>query len=217
MKFNSILSVLTPKDGKFFPLLEETAEVLDRSATLLEELFSSNNDKEKIKDLCKAVKSEETNGDKVTGRIYKELNDTFITPFDREDISALADEMDDAIDAINRSAQKVLLFSPESLPPDVLQLARIIRKGTAEVLAAVRKLTEVKKSSEQVIAHVKKIKQLEEEADGVYEEGTSRLFKSEMRTLELMKLKEIIQELEKSANKINNVGKILKTIIVKYA
>jgi uncharacterized protein Yka (UPF0111/DUF47 family) len=64
---------------------------------------------------------------------------------------------------------------------------------------------------------VKKIKQLEEEADGVYEEGTSGLFKSEMRTLELMKLKEIIQELEKSANKINNVGKVLKTIIVKYA
>jgi uncharacterized protein Yka (UPF0111/DUF47 family) len=58
---------------------------------------------------------------------------------------------------------------------------------------------------------------LEEEADGVYEKGTTGLFQSEMRTLEMMKLKEIIQELEKSANRINSVGKILKTIIVKYA
>jgi predicted phosphate transport protein (TIGR00153 family) len=217
MKFNSILSIFTPKDGKFFPLLKETSDILDKSATLLEELFSSDNDKDRMKDLCKAIKAEETKGDKVTGLIYKELNDTFITPFDREDISALADEMDDAIDAINRSAQKVMLFSPEILPPATAQLAQIIRKGTVEIRAAAHKLTEVKKSSEQVIAHVKKIKQLEEEADSVYEKGTSRLFKSEMRTLELMKLKEIIQELEKSANKINNVGKILKTIIVKYA
>jgi predicted phosphate transport protein (TIGR00153 family) len=217
MKFNSILSVFTPKDGKFFPLLEETADILDKSATLLEELFSSGNEKNRVRDLGKAIKSEETKGDKVTGLIFKELNDTFLTPFDREDISALADEMDDAIDVINRAAQKVLLFSPETLPPATTQLAGIIKKGTAEVQSAVHKLNQVKKSSEQVNTHVKKIKELEEEADGVYEKGTSGLFKSEMRTLELMKLKEIIQELEKAANKINNVGKVLKTIIVKYA
>jgi predicted phosphate transport protein (TIGR00153 family) len=217
MKFNSVLSVFTPKDGKFFPLLEETADILDKSATLLEELFSSDNDRDRVKELCKAVKFEESKGDKVTGYIYKELNDTFLTPFDREDISALADGMDDAIDAINRAAQKVLLFSPETLPPATTQLAQIIKKGAAEVQAGVYKLNEVKKSSQQVKTHVKRIKELEEEADGVYEKGTSGLFKSEMRTLELMKLKEIIQELEKSANKINNVGKVMKTIIVKYA
>ncbi|GHT61221.1 hypothetical protein AGMMS50239_11690 [Bacteroidia bacterium] len=217
MKFNSILSVFTPKDGKFFPLLEETADILDQSAVLLEELFSLDNYKDRVKDLCRAIKLEETKGDKVTGLIYKELNDTFLTPFDREDISALADEMDDAIDVINRAAQKVMLFSPETLPPATTQLAQIIRKGAAEVQIAAHILNQVKKSGEQVNGHVKKIKQLEEEADGVYEKGTSGLFKSEMRTLELMKLKEIIQELEKCANKINNVGKVLKTIIVKYA
>jgi predicted phosphate transport protein (TIGR00153 family) len=217
MKFNSILSVFTPKDGKFFPLLEDTADILYKSATLLEELFSLDNDRDRIKELGRAIKFEETEGDKVTGLIYKELNDTFITPFDREDISALADEMDDAIDVINRAAQKVLLFSPETLPPATTQLSQIIKKGTIEVQSAVHKLHAVKTSSEQVAMHVKQIKKLEEEADGVYEKGTSGLFKSEMRTLELMKLKEIIQELEKSANKVNNVGKILKTIIVKYA
>ena len=218
MNFNSIVSLFTPKDRKFFPLLKEAADILDKAATLLEELFSSdNNDENRVMDLCKAIKHEETEGDKVNAHIYKELNETFLTPLDREDISALADEMDDAIDAINRAAQKVLLFSPETLPPATTQLAQIIKQGAKEVQAAAYKLNEVKNSGGQVKSHVKRIKQLEEEADGIYERGTSALFKSEMRTLELIKSKEIIQELEKSANKINTVGKVFKTIIVKYA
>ena len=218
MTFNSIVSIFTPKDRKFFPLLKDAADILNNAGTLLEELFSlDNNDKDRVMDLCKAIKHEETEGDKVNARIYKELNETFLTPLDREDISALADEMDDVIDVINRAAQKVLLFSPEALPLATKQLAQIIKKGAIEIQAAASKLSEVKKSSGQVKEHVKKIKQLEEEADVIYESGTSALFKSEMRTLELMKSKEIIQELEKSANKINSVGKILKTIIVKYA
>jgi predicted phosphate transport protein (TIGR00153 family) len=216
MKINSILSIFAPKDVKFFPLLEETATVLVLAATLLDELFSSD-DKEKIKELCKQIKVEEVKGDKVTGRIFKALNDTFITPFDREDIGTLTDEMDDIIDVINRAAQKVLLFSPQTLPPATAQLAGIIKKGAIEIQSAVGELSNVKKSDKVIRLHIKEIKRLEEEADVVYEKGTSSLFQSDIRTVELIKLKEIIQELEKSANKINNVGKVLKTIIVKYA
>jgi predicted phosphate transport protein (TIGR00153 family) len=216
MKINSILSIFAPKDVKFFPLLEETAGVLVQAGTLLEELFSSDN-KEKIKELCKLIKTEEIKGDKVTGRIFKALNETFVTPFDREDISTLTDEMDDVIDVINRAAQKVLLFSPQMLPLATTQLAEIIQKGTIEIQAAVGELSNVKKSDKLIRSHIKEIKRLEEEADVVYEKGTSSLFQSNIRPVELIKLKEIIQELEKSANKINSVGKVLKTIIVKYA
>ena len=216
MKINSILSIFAPKDVKFFPLLVATADILDKSASLLQELFSST-DKERIKELCRLIKVEETNGDKVTGKIFKALNETFITPFDREDITALTDEMDDVIDVINRTAQKVLLFSPETLPPVTAEMAAVVKKGTIEIKAAVGELSNVRKCDKLIRAHTKEIKRLEEEADAIYEKGTSGLFKSDIRTIELIKLKEIIQELEKSANKINNVGKILKTIIVKYA
>jgi predicted phosphate transport protein (TIGR00153 family) len=216
MKINSNLSIFAPKDVKFFPLLEETAVILVKAATLLDELFSSE-DKEKIKELCRQIKVEETTGDKVTGKIFKALNETFVTPFDREDISELTDEMDDVIDVINRAAQKVLLFSPQTLPPATAQLAGIIKKGALEIQAAVGELSNVKKSDKLIRSHTKEIKRLEEEADVVYEKGTSSLFQSDIRTVELIKLKEIIQELEKSANKINNVGKVIKTIIVKYA
>ncbi len=120
-------------------------------------------------------------------------------------------------DAINRSAHKVLLYTPETLPTSTRQMTEIIKKGTAEVLLAVKGLTNLKKSDKSVRKHAEVIKSLEEQADGVYEKGIIELFKGDMRTIELIKLKEIIQELEKSVNKINSVGKVLKTIIVKYA
>jgi len=216
MKINSILSVFAPKDGKIIPLLIETSDILDKAAELLKELFESA-DKERINELCRLIKMEEINGDKVTGKIFKTLNETFITPFDREDITALTDAMDDVIDVINRVSQKVILFSPETLPPATSAMVIVIKKGTFEIKSAVNELSNLRNSDKQIRAHTKEIKHLEEEADRIYEKGTSSLFKSDIRTLELMKLKEIIQELEKVANKMNNVGKILKTIIVKYA
>jgi len=216
MKINSILSVFSPKDVKFFPLMAELAEIMDKSAALLQELFSST-DPEKIQELCRAIKLEESNGDKATGKMFKALNDTFITPFDREDMTELTDTMDDVIDVINRVARKVMLFSPEILPPATLEMAIIIKKGTEEIKSAIEQLTVLKKSDNQIRKHLKEIKSLEEEADRVYEKGTSNLFKSDIRTVELIKLKEIIQEMEKGANRINSVGKIIKTILVKYA
>jgi predicted phosphate transport protein (TIGR00153 family) len=216
MKINNILSIFAPKDVKFFPLLSETADILDQAAVLLVDLFSPENNAKKV-EIGKLIKEEEVKGDKVTARIFKALNETFITPFDREDISALADAMDDTIDAINRSAHKVSLFMPETLPESTLQLAKIIKEGATEIKLAIEELSRLKTSDQHIKAHTKKIKQLEEAADAVYEKGTSSLFQSDIKTVELIKLKEIIQELEKSANKMNSVGKIIKTVIVKYA
>jgi len=216
MKINSILSFFTPKDVKFVPMLMEIAEIIDKSATLLEELFTSD-DPEQIKELSRLIKLEETNGDKSTGKMFKSLNETFITPFDREDITALTDGMDDVIDVINRVAHKVILFSPETLPPATLEMSKVIKKGTTAIKAAVAELNNIRKSDGQIRIHIKEIKHLEEEADRIYEKGTSDLFRSNIRPEELIKLKEIIQEMEKAANRMNSVGKILKTIIVKYA
>jgi len=216
MNINNILNIFAPKDVKFIPLLREIAETADRAAELLNKLFALKNQKQ-IAELSKSIKSEETNGDKATIEIFKLLNETFITPFDREDITMLTDALDDVIDIINRVAHKIVLFSPETLPPATLEMTEVIKKGTTEIKYAVNELTNIRKSNEQIKAYTKEIKHLEEEADRIYEKGTSSLFKSDMRTIELIKLKEIIQELEKAANRINSVGKILKTMIVKYA
>jgi len=216
MKVNTLLSFFTPKDVKFFPLLKETASILVQASSHLQELFELT-EKEKRKELCALIKAEEVKGDKVTGAILKALNATFITPFDREDINALADKMDDVIDAINRASQKVLLYSPDNLPDSMRLLTIIIEKGTIEIQEAIDELTRIKHSDRKLRTHYKEIKRLEEEADAVYENGIMTLFKEETNAVELIKLKEIIQELEKTANIINDTGKVLKTIFVKYA
>jgi len=216
MKANTLLSIFTPKDVKFFPLLQETATILVQASSHLQELFELT-EQEKRKELCALIKIEETKGDKVTGAILKALNETFITPFDREDINELTDEMDDVIDTINRASQKVLLYSPDNLPDSTRMLANIINKGTIEIQGAINELSRLKHTDQRLRTHYKEIKRLEEEADTIYENGIMTLFKEETNSVELIKLKEIIQELEKTANKINRTGKVLKTIFVKYA
>ncbi|MDR1699220.1 MAG: DUF47 family protein [Prevotellaceae bacterium] len=216
MKVNTILSLFAPSDMKFFPLLAESAELVNKTSGILYELISTT-DKEQIKELSRQIKLEETNGDKVTAQIFKALNATFITPLDREDITALTDEMDDVIDNINRVSQKMVLFFPETLPPAALEMAEVLKKGGAEVQSAVIELAKLKKSDKRIRPHIKEIKRLEEEADSIYEKGISDLFQSTINPVELIKLKDILQDLEKTANKINTVGKVLNTIVVKYA
>lgn len=215
MKLNSILSIFTPKDNRFLPLLKDTATTLVDSAKLLEQFFAAP--AEQWKELSTHIKAKEVQGDRITGDVFKSLNETFITPFDREDIHELTDGMDDVIDAINRSAQKVLLYAPKQLPEYNRQMATLIRKGTEGIQNAVNELVVVRRNDKKIRQYCKEIKHIEEQADVVYEEGITNLFRGEFDAIELVKLKEIIQELEKAANKINSVGKVIKTIIVKYA
>jgi predicted phosphate transport protein (TIGR00153 family) len=216
MKINSILSIFAPKDMQFHSMLSEIAEIAVNSAVMLRELLESTDNKH-INEMCLLIKAEETKGDNVTRKIFKALNETFITPFDREDISALTDTIDDVIDIINRVAQKVFLFSPETLPPATLEMAVVINNGVVEMKKAINELSNLKKTDKKIREYIKEIKSFEEEADRIYEKGTSELFRSDIRTIEIIKLKEIINEMEKAANRMNSVGKILKTIVVKYA
>jgi predicted phosphate transport protein (TIGR00153 family) len=216
MNINNIFSVLSPKDTTFLPLLKELSETMVKTSSLLNDLFA-NTEREQRTELCKLIKAEEIKGDKISAKILKALNNTFITPFDREDINALADKIEEIIDVLNRIAHKVLLYNPDHFPGHAIQMTEIIRKGTTEVQGAVEGLDHLKKSDAVFRKHYKEIKALEEEADIVYERGIMDLFKNEKDVVELFKLKEIIQELEKGANKVNVAGKILKQIFVKYA
>ncbi|MPM16746.1 hypothetical protein SDC9_63128 [bioreactor metagenome] len=216
MKINTLLSIFAPKDVKFFPMLEETAALLSQSSAYLQELFSCE-DKAHREELCKLIKAEEVKGDKVTGNIIHELNNTFITPFDREDVHALADVMDDVLDVINRCAQKVQLYQPQRFPSHTVTLVEVIKKGSDELQSAVNELSNIKKTDLRLRAHCKEIKKLEEAADTVYEEAITYLFSQETNAVELIKLKEIIQELEKAVNKINSAAKVITSILVKYA
>jgi hypothetical protein len=197
-------------------MLTETATLAVNASDLLMHLLRAE-DEEKKADLIQQIKEVELQGDKISGKIFKKLEQTFITPFDREDIHAITSEMEDVIDAANKCSQKISLYTPEMLPEGAKRLSEIINEEAKELLEAIIALKNLKKNSIPIKEHCKAIKKLEEDADTEYQNAIIHIFRSNISTIEVVKIKEIIQELEKTANRIYSCAKILKIIIVKYS
>lgn len=150
-------------------------------------------------------------------KIFDELNSTFITPFDREDIHHLADRLDDVTDFINSCAKRIVLYNPKEMPKDAIELALLIKEGAICIGKAVDELDVLKKNSKKIKEYCKELHSIENKADDVYENFLINLFQNQKDAVEIIKLKEIMNELEKATDAAEYVGKIIKTIIVKYA
>ena len=213
---NSFLNRLTPKEPKFFPLLQGLAEIILKVSDLLIECIESNNP-EMAMEYYKKIKELERDGDKLSNRIFEELNSTFITPFDREDIHHLAGKLDDVTDEINSCAKRIAFYKPKSLPEDALVLAKMIKEGAVFIAKAVDELDVLKKSPAKIKEYCNELHLMENRADDAYQQFIIKLFEEEKDGIEIIKLKEIVYELEKTTDVEEHVGKIIKTIIVKYA
>lgn len=213
---NSFFSKFTPKEPKFFPILKEMADVILVASDLIIECVQ-NNDHEAAIEFYKKIKEQERIGDALSARIFDELNSTFITPFDREDIHHLADRLDDVTDFINSCAKKIVLYKPKKMPENAGELALLIKDGAICIGKAVDELNVLKKSSKKVKEYCVELHDIENKADDVYEHFLIELFDKEKDGIEIIKLKEIMYELEKATDAAEYVGKIIKTIIVKYA
>jgi len=216
MAINSIFSFLTPKETKFFPLLNEMSDKLVEASLLLNKLVQSS-DREKSKELYKQIKGVETSGDELINKIFGELNDTFITPFDREDIHNLCERLDDVLDLINSSGKRIIIYNPKHIPEKTIQMSNLIIKGSEAVKIAVNELHSITKKPFYALDQINHLHGVEHEADDVYEHFVMELFENEIDSIELIKIKEIMQELEKATDRLDAVGKIIKTIIVKYS
>jgi Phosphate transport regulator (distant homolog of PhoU) len=213
---NSFFSNFTPKEPKFFPILKDMADVLLVASDLIVECVQ-NNDHEKAIEFYKKIKEQEVKGDKLSARVFDELNSTFITPFDREDIHHLADKLDDVTDYINSSAKRIVLYNPKQLPASAFEISKLIKEGAMTIGKAVDQLDVLKKNSEKIKEYCAELKIIENKADDVYEHFLIDLFENQKDAVEIIKLKEIMSELEKATDAAEHVGKIIKTIIVKYA
>ena len=124
---NSFFSRFTPKEPKFFPLLKQLSEVLVASSAVLVE--SMDHDKSDERDAYyKRIKDLEREGDRLAHRIFDELGTTFITPFDREDIQALASHMDDVIDGINSCAKRISIYNPHAIGATGKELSLLVQQ-----------------------------------------------------------------------------------------
>lgn len=213
---NSFFSKFTPKEPKFFPILKDMTDIMLVASDLIIECVQ-NHDHETAIEYYKKIKEQEKKGDVLSNRIFDELNTTFITPFDREDIDHLSGRLDDVIDYINSCAKRIVLYNPKVMPQSAVDLAMLIREGAICIGKAVDELDVLKKNSKKIKEYCKELHDIENRADDVYEHFIIDLFEKEKDGIEIIKLKEIMYELEKATDAAEYVGKIIKTIIVKYA
>lgn len=213
---NSFFSRFTPNEPKFFPLLKQLSEVLSAASALLVESMQHDSAAERA-EYYKQIKEKEREGDKLTHSIFDQLSTTFITPFDREDIHDLASCMDDVIDGINSCAKRINIYNPRPISDSGKELSRLIQEETVYIGKAMDELESFRKSPTSLRQYCAKLHDIENQADDVYEFFITRLFEEEKDCIELIKIKEIMHELEKTTDAAEHVGKILKNLIVKYA
>jgi hypothetical protein len=215
MNFSQIFQILVPKDKKFLPIFELAAQNTVKAAEMLVELFNTS-DKAVKEQKVRHIKELEKIGDNYTHSIFDELNKTFITPFDREDIYKLNSSLDDVLDLINESAKKLLLNNPKTIPVQFGQLAEQILLATKEMQIALAELKNLK-HPEKIKQSCIRINEIENAADEIYHNAISDLFENEKDAIELIKKRGILSLLEAATDKAEDVSDMIKTLIVKTA
>ena len=215
MSLNTAFRKLVPKDKKFMPLLDQDAENLVKAAILLNKLFLIGDPSEQEKIIIQ-IKEHEKIGDDFTHKIFDELNRTFITPFDREDIYNINSSLDDILDLINSGCQKFKLYRPKIIPGQCLEISELILNACREVRTAIGNLHDLKNSKEIMNSCIR-INYIENQADEVYHNALSELFEKETDAVELIKIKDILSALEEATDKAEDVSDVIKSVIVKMA
>jgi uncharacterized protein len=216
MNIDKILKIFVPKDHSFFPLFESGAQNLVIAAELLKELMECN-DPEKREKVNTAIKDIEHIGDEITVKTYNQLDKSFITPFDREDIHELTAHIDDVVDSINGISRRVCFYKPKKLTPAYGKMAELILEGANHIKEAIFLLKDPIANKEKIMAACDRIAMVEHNADEIYFAGITELFRDEEDTKELIKNNKIMELLERCVNEEDDVTDTLKAILIKMA
>lgn len=216
MKLDAFFQLFVVKEKKFYPLYISLAEHGLKVAELLTVMVSEDdpNEREKIQ---ANIKEHESKADRITATIYDELYKTFVTPFDREDISTLATLMDSVIDMVHDSSKKISLYKPRKMDKALGAFSALILENAKILLSIMQTMENMRKSYNVIMSNCDRIKQIEHEADELYEEFISTLFAEEKDAIELVKYKGIVQCLEDATDQAKRVSDEIRTIIIKQA
>ncbi|HET7250082.1 MAG TPA: DUF47 family protein [Gemmatimonadales bacterium] len=202
---------LLPREEEFFDLFVEVAKRNHEAAGRLRELFEAP--PERRTPIVEAIKRLEHECDQVTHEVVNRLDRTFITPLDREDIHQLASDLDDVIDTIDGTARRAQIFHLGISPQGVHLLTEVIGRMTAVLGEAVGRL----KKGDDVIKYCVDAKRLEEEGDAIYHDALGQLFEKETNAIELVKWKEIYDNLERTLDEAEDVANVVESIALKHA
>ena len=202
---------LLPRQEEFFDLFVEVANRNKEAARRLRELFDGPTERRIA--CVEAIKRLEHEADQVTHEVVNRLDRTFITPLDREDIHQLASDLDDVMDVIDGTARRAQIFHIGAAPPGVRQLVEVIERMVGVLAEGVARL----KKGDDVMKFCVEAKKLEEEGDTIYHQVLGELFAKERDALEVIKWKEIYDNLERTLDESENVANDLESITIKHA
>jgi predicted phosphate transport protein (TIGR00153 family) len=200
---------LLPKDDKFFFLFEQHAQTICRAAKLL--ISGLNDGYDGVCRIQEDISRIEDEGDRVVHSIFGHLRSTFITPFDPEDIQALATKLDDVLDGIEDVTFRIVAYRLKPVPSAVLLLAEKVSRCCtilAEALEALRK-------NKPVLTLCIEINRLENEADKLERNLIAELFRNEKDPIELIRKKEIYELLEATTDRCEDVADVIQNVSVK--
>ena len=213
MKFDRLIQVLLPHDEKFYVFFEDMGTVLVQASEQLDKLCETTTLKER-EAIVLALHDIEHKGDDITHQIFAELNATFVTPFDREDIHVLASALDDILDYMDGSAGRFVLYKVGEFPVAFKRLIQILHKSIISLQQGVSMLRDLRKS-EQLQQIFTKVNEYENEADDVFEKAIADLFENEHDPIKIIKLKEIYVSLETATDKCEDAANVLESILIK--
>jgi len=201
---------LTPRDTKYFDLLADLAQHLVRGSSLLAELLGA--DRAGREKLAEEMHDVEHLADDATHSIMRRLNQTFVTPFDREDISGLASALDDCMDEMDEAAELIVLYKVEGLPDRVSEQVQVLQRCAELTAEAMPRLRSMDKLADYWV----EVNRLENQADKLHRKLLAQLFDDLANDpVQLMKLKEIVEVLENAADSFEKVANMVETIALK--
>ena len=199
---------LRPIESSFYDLFSESASHLVAGAELLAQILADDSDR---KSIAKQMAEAEHQADETTHRIVKQVNSTFITPFDREDIYALASSLDDVMDYMDETVDLILLYGVGALPPEFAGQVDVLQRAVQLTAEAMPRLRSMKNLEEYWI----EINRLENQGDRSYRHILADLFSGNYKTMEVLKLKDIVNSLEKAIDALESVANTVEQIAVK--
>jgi uncharacterized protein len=199
---------LNRRDDSYYDMFADSANNLVTAARLLVDLISDGADRESVSEKLRAC---EHAGDELTHDILRRLNQSRSTPFDRQDIYRLASCLDDVVDAMEAAGDLIGLYGLEELPKEIIDQVEVLERAAELTAAAMARLREVRELSDYWI----EINRLENQADRIYRRLLARLFGGSYDALTVLKLKDVVEELEGAADAFENVANTVESIALK--
>lgn len=205
------LSWVKSNEKEILTILDNLAIKAKETAEQLVELFSNM---ERASEYTDNIKKLERQADELTRSIFAELNKTFITPLDREDIQRIASKTDDVIDFIEGVAGRIKSYNVTSAPPYMIEISKELLNAIKEVELLISRLKDLK-ADKSLVEHCRKISDIEHNIDDLYRTAVGKLFETN-DAVNIIKLKDIYEAIEQASDRCLDVADVVEDIVLKY-